>query len=168
MVNPPTSLSVKSLHLFREKTDYRAAGRSIDFETCGGNVTTILLVDDEPAVLDILLEEFGDDFEVLLASNAEEASFFVHGRPDIAAVVTDLELGPGRDGLDLLREISEQLPEAWRLMITGLVEDALADDVVRAGIAHLCLQKPWSFGSVARTVRDLLAEEQPRLKYATG
>jgi len=36
-------------------------------------VTTVLLVDDEPAVLDILFEELDEEFEVLLASNAEEA-----------------------------------------------------------------------------------------------
>ena len=32
-----------------------------------------------------------DDFEVLLARNAEEASFYLHGRPDIRAAVVDLE-----------------------------------------------------------------------------
>ncbi len=130
-------------------------------------MTTILLVDDEPAVLDILFEELEEEFEVLLANNAEEASFYLHGRPDIAAAVVDLKLGSGRDGLELLREVNEQLPNAWRVMITGLVDDALAEDVVRAGIAHVCLHKPWSFGAVARTVNELLAEEVPTLEYAS-
>jgi len=79
---------------------------------------SILLVDDEAGirtVLGIFLADLG--YEVHAAESAEQAMdlFRRHRSP---LVLTDIRM-PGKDGIDLLREIKAENPEAEVIMITG-------------------------------------------------
>ncbi|MFH1136884.1 MAG: response regulator [Pseudomonadota bacterium] len=79
---------------------------------------SILVVDDEPGirrVLGISLEEEG--YEVHLAADGAEAlDLFFRVRPLV--VVTDIKM-PGMDGIELLRRIKKEEPEAEVIMMTG-------------------------------------------------
>jgi signal transduction histidine kinase len=79
---------------------------------------SILLVDDEAGirtVLGVFLEDLG--YAVHTAESAEQAIalFRTHAPP---LVLTDIRM-PGRDGIDLLREIKAENPETEVIMITG-------------------------------------------------
>ncbi|MCU0610187.1 MAG: PAS domain S-box protein [Candidatus Eisenbacteria bacterium] len=102
----------------------------------------ILLVEDEPAVLDVstaMLEELG--FRVLPASSGDEA-LELHGRhaADIALVLTDLMM-PGMDGATLVERLAERDPTVRVLVLSGFPPDASA----RRRLTPACvgwLQKP--------------------------
>ena len=79
---------------------------------------TILLVDDEPdirEVLNISLSDIG--YKVLTAENGADA-LNIFKNADIPVVITDIKM-PGIDGIELLRKIKYENPETEVIMLTG-------------------------------------------------
>lgn len=78
----------------------------------------LLLVDDEADIRDVLtiaLSDFG--YRVITAQNGREAiARFQETNPPI--VLTDIKM-PGMDGIELLRAIKHENPEAEVVMLTG-------------------------------------------------
>jgi len=79
---------------------------------------TILVVDDEEDIREVLQISLSDiGYEVLSAENGEEAlDLFKAANPPV--VLTDIKM-PGMDGIELLRKIKYENPEAEVIMITG-------------------------------------------------
>lgn len=79
---------------------------------------TVLLVDDEKDILDILWIPLTDmGFTVYTADNGEKAlEIFKEKKPPI--VITDIKM-PGMDGIELLEMIKREDPDAEVIMITG-------------------------------------------------
>ena len=91
---------------------------------------TILLVDDEPdirEVLDIYLSELG--YTVHTAENGEKALAAFH-RTIPPIVLSDIKM-PGMDGIELLRRIKQEAPETEVIMITGHGDMELAIDSLK-------------------------------------
>jgi len=91
---------------------------------------TILLVDDEPDirdVLDIYLTDLG--YTVHTAENGEAALQTFH-RIVPAIVLSDIKM-PGMDGIELLRRIKAEVPATEVIMLTGHGDMALAIDSLK-------------------------------------
>ena len=78
----------------------------------------ILIVDDEEGIRKVLSITLADSgYDVLTASSGEEAlGIFKNASPPM--VLTDIKM-PGMDGIELLRRIKEEKPDAEVIMITG-------------------------------------------------
>src|SRR5256712_573130 len=91
------------------------------WDNAAWRMTTILVVDDEPNLVDLVkgyLEREG--FEVSAASDGPSAVDVAHAlRPDL--VVLDLML-PGFDGLEVCRRL-RQFTDAYVLMLTARGEE---------------------------------------------
>jgi len=78
----------------------------------------ILVIDDDQPVLqsmEILLQMYG--FDVLTARNGDEGlKLFRRQKP--AAVITDIMM-PGRDGIETIREIRNEFPDAKIIAMSG-------------------------------------------------
>lgn len=93
---------------------------------------TILLVDDEPDirdVLDVYLTDLG--YTVHSAENGEAALQIFH-RTVPSIVLSDIKM-PGMDGSELLRRIKAEAPATEVIMITGHGDMALAIDSLKRG-----------------------------------
>ena len=105
-------------------------------------MATILLVDDEPQILQALSGLLQDEeFEVLTAPEGETALRLVReASPDL--VMLDIAL-PGRDGLEILKDIKDHHPALPVIMISafGSVENAVK--AMRLG-AYDFIEKPLS------------------------
>jgi len=79
---------------------------------------TILLVDDEPDIRDVLSLSLSDmGYQVYEAENGDEAlQIFKDVQP--AIVMTDIKM-PGMDGIELLQKVKHENPETEVIMITG-------------------------------------------------
>jgi signal transduction histidine kinase len=102
----------------------------------------ILIVDDDLALLEALPQTLHlrlDGIQIDTCDNAAEALERV-ASVDYDAVVTDIKM-PGRDGLEILREIKQLRPKTPTLLITGHGEHDLAVQALRGG-AYDFVQKP--------------------------
>jgi signal transduction histidine kinase len=83
-----------------------------------GEIETILLVDDEQDIRDVLQMALADaGHRVIMAENGEEAlARYTESQPPI--VITDIKM-PVMDGIELLRNIKQLNSETEVIMITG-------------------------------------------------
>jgi DNA-binding NtrC family response regulator len=139
---------------------------------------TVLVVDDEAAVLKILkrlLETMG--LEVLAAEDGISALELLRSR-DPAVVLTDLVM-PGIDGMELLRQAKVLRPDVTVVMVTGQGSIPAAVDAIKAGafdfIEKPVLLEPLGIvvgkalerNRLIRENRDLRARLEERYQFAS-
>ncbi|RJR31095.1 MAG: response regulator [Candidatus Latescibacterota bacterium] len=122
-------------------------------------VETVLVVEDEPAILKLaekVLAQYG--YKVLAAKAPDAALELVRdfsGRIDL--LVTDVVM-PGMNGRELRDEISRMKPGLKCLFMSGYTADVIAHQgLVEEGVNFL--QKPFSVASLAKRVREALDGE---------
>lgn len=102
---------------------------------------TVLLVDDEPRVLDALEALLAMEYRVLRADRPS-AALALLGAEDVAVVVSDQRM-PEMVGTELLTRCRETAPETVRILLTAFTDlDALMESINAAGVYHFLL-KPW-------------------------
>jgi len=115
---------------------------------------TVLVVDDEPEIRDLLVDALGDeDLLVRPAANGAEAiSLANRYRPDF--LVTDLLLGDC-SGLDVIDHLRQSQPDLPTVVITGY---ASAENFHQASKHHPLelMTKPLDLSRLKRTIQDEL------------
>jgi CheY-like chemotaxis protein len=112
---------------------------------------TVLLVDDEQAMRDVLVLGLEEHFDVECARSADEAEMMLATRP-YDVVVCD-HLMPGEEGLAFLVRIRKQFPQVQRILLTGYINpDLLSRSTGVAGLAS-CLMKPVSTPTLIEAIR---------------
>jgi DNA-binding NtrC family response regulator len=93
---------------------------------------SLLIVDDEPAILDYLSRDLVCvGFEVTLTSSGQEAIAKINtGLFDL--VTTDL-LMPGVDGFQVLKAAKQKSPQLMVIILTGYGTEDSAIDALRLG-----------------------------------
>jgi signal transduction histidine kinase len=91
----------------------------------------ILIVDDEPAVLKMFGDFLRDNYECTTAASADEA--LAHLAVDSYALVISDMMMPGRNGIELLREITSRYPETAVIMVSGVDRPQRVRDALRVG-----------------------------------
>ncbi len=125
-------------------------------------MSTILIIDDELPTLQMLslyLEACGHN--VLVAEN-ETQGLEVFKREQPPIVLTDIKM-PGRDGLDVLRQIKSLSPQTEVVVITGHGDKALAQQAL-ALKASAFFNKPLDTEALDRAIKEIeqrLAQPSP-------
>ncbi|HOZ07234.1 MAG TPA: sigma-54 dependent transcriptional regulator [candidate division Zixibacteria bacterium] len=122
---------------------------------------TILLVDDDPLVLEALRDLFSDDYTPLSARSGEEAVRIVEGHRDICVVVMDIRM-PGMDGIAAARAIARMEPELAVIFHTGYPGDYDEHEIDEREAPYDYVEKGVSGLRLLRSVRH--AAERSRLK----
>lgn len=124
-----------------------------------GGKRTVLVVDDEPVVIE-LLQEFLEieRFKVVTAETAEEA-LEVLRKKRIDAVVVDILL-PGMRGTDLLALAKIEFPGIPIILITGFSGGVTPSDAINMG-ADGYFAKPFHNRDLAFTLRQALHQFEP-------
>ena len=134
-----------------------------------GEPRTVLVVDDEPAMREMLvslLEEEG--IRARPAASADEA-LEITRETDFDAVVSDIRM-PGRDGAALLAELRQTRPETPVILMTAFGSIDSAVDAMRSG-AFDYITKPFKRGAVIASLERAfelraLEQENRRLRRA--
>lgn len=118
---------------------------------------TLLIVDDEPGIVDMMKSYFAQHYDVLTAYNGREALDKAAGRPDL--ILLDINM-PELDGLTVCQRIREFVA-CPILFLTARAESA--DKIVgfQAG-ADDYIVKPFDLDELAARVAAHLRREQRR------
>jgi response regulator RpfG family c-di-GMP phosphodiesterase len=103
----------------------------------------ILIVDDEPAVLDGIRRQLHRTFQLEFANSGAEALAKCEAEGSFAAIVSDMRM-PAMNGVELLEQTARRWPEMVRVMLTGNADQETAVAAVNSGHIHTFLNKPVS------------------------
>jgi two-component system, cell cycle sensor histidine kinase and response regulator CckA len=116
---------------------------------------TLLIVEDEPAVRNLVASALRNDgYQLLLAASAEEALAISDGHDGhINLLLTDAIM-PGKSGLELANLMVERRPGLPVIVMSGYTEENLS--VSRAAEPICLLQKPFTPRELRRRIREVL------------
>ena len=120
----------------------------------------IICVDDEKSVLNTLEEQIlshlGEDFEVELASSANEAieliNEIISEGLKIALIISD-QLMPGMKGDEFLIEVHKKLPEVAKILLTGQAKVESIQNAIDKAALYRYISKPWELNDLLMTVK---------------
>ena len=118
---------------------------------------TVLLVEDEPAILETtrsMLEKLG--YRVLATPAPEEAIRLAQAHPgQIHLLMTDVVM-PGMNGRDLAKSLASLRPDLKQLFMSGYTANVIAHHGVLDEGMHF-IQKPFAMRDLAAKLRETLA-----------
>jgi signal transduction histidine kinase len=98
----------------------------------------ILIVDDEPGLRNLFALWLSEEFECTTAASADEALTLLAQEP-YALVISDVIM-PGRNGIELLREVTSRHPETAMIMISGVDRPQRMRDALRIGASDYLIK----------------------------
>lgn len=113
----------------------------------------VLLVDDEPAILDGLRRQLRGSFDIATAVGAEEALQLMEVSERFAVVLSDMRM-PGLDGAAFLAIVRERYPDTVRLLLTGHSDMESTITAINDGQIYRFLAKPCPGSTVAAALHD--------------
>ena len=114
--------------------------------------TSVLIVDDEPNVLNIIREAVATaGFQATTCESSNEALPLLEAQPP-DLLLTDLRM-PGINGLELLRSAQENSPDMQVVILTGYGDMKSAVEALRLG-AFDYLSKPVDMERLVQTLQN--------------
>jgi CheY-like chemotaxis protein len=122
----------------------------------------ILVVDDDPDVIDFLTNALGElGYEPVPVSDIESALSYVQSGEPLDAVLSDLVM-PGMSGPDLIARLREIRPGLKGMLVTGNVDDAKQHQT-----SLPVLRKPFHIAVLAEHLQAML-QPNARKSLASG
>ena len=124
-----------------------------------GQGETILLVDDEPSILEIASRLLNrGNYRVITTSNGKNAlELYEKHREEIRLVILDL-LMPGMGGEDCLRALLRMAPNIRVLMASGGLKSGMEEELKASG-AKGVIRKPFDMPQLLETIRKIIDKE---------
>ena len=119
----------------------------------------ILIVDDEPLIIEVLSEHFKASYDIETAMNGTDAlAAVVRQRPDL--MLLDINM-PRMNGVEVLRDIKQIDETIAVIMVTANEQIALAAEALKSG-AFGYVPKPFDFRYLDHMVAALFDAPAPR------
>jgi response regulator RpfG family c-di-GMP phosphodiesterase len=119
----------------------------------------LLIVDDEPDMLDFLDRVFRRDYVVMRAQSVEEAVHVLDGGP-IDIIVTDRRM-PRRSGLELLEIAANRQPQAVRVLLTGYADSLVDEKIAQWRLVDAWVSKPIDSAALKQQIDQALKKRVP-------
>ncbi|MDP4985553.1 response regulator [Pseudoalteromonas tunicata] len=101
----------------------------------------ILLVDDEPEVLNALTRILRKDYTLTTANSAAQA-LEILSTIKCDLIISDIRM-PQMDGIELLAQIKRDYPSVGRVLLSGYADMDQCQMAISDNIAKIILAKPW-------------------------
>ena len=128
------------------------------------NKKKVLLVDDEPFLLEALAEylmEFDHEkYTVLTAKNGREA-LEVLPCEDICLIVSDIYMFEV-SGIQLLLLLKEKYPDTIVVFMTAAYSEQIRKEAIKNGCLHF-IEKPFEFAQIRKLILENIANPQKML-----
>ena len=113
----------------------------------------LLLVDDEPSILNALRRTLrSGDYRIVIANGAEEALDAL-AHYDVGVIITDNRM-PGVSGIELLRQVKQRYPQVTRIMLSGYSDFTSLSSAINSGEIFRFLSKPWEDDQLKAAVNE--------------
>ena len=145
-----------TFHIYLPQVEGAAEKHSVAVPEAVGGTETILLVEDEESVRQLVRDTLSaKGYQVLEAENGEAGmAAAARHQGTIDLVITDVVM-PGMGGREMVKQLIEARPGTRVLYLSGYTEDAIVSDgSIEKGTAFL--QKPFTLQSLSRKVREVL------------
>ncbi|MDQ5903807.1 MAG: hypothetical protein QG672_1400, partial [Pseudomonadota bacterium] len=122
-------------------------------ESSGREERTLLLVDDEPDILNSLkrlLRRSG--YRILTAGSAAEGLELL-ALNDVQVIVSDQRM-PIMSGAEFLSRVKSLYPETMRIVLSGYTELASLTDAINRGAIYKFVTKPWDDDELREVIRE--------------
>ena len=114
-------------------------------------VHTLLLVDDEPAILAALRRTLrGENYRILTTSDPTEVLGILE-RERVDLLVSDIDM-PQMSGVELVAQVRRAHPDVVRILLTGRGSLDTALRAINDGEVYRYLQKPWDDTEIRETI----------------
>lgn len=127
---------------------------------------TLLVVDDESAVVDSVRDLFYRKYRVLTATTAVGALELLGNSPHAVHVILSDQRMPGMTGDEFLARARHVAPDAIRLLFTGYADIQAVINAVNHGGIFRYILKPWQEGELEAAIQqatelyDLIADRR--------
>ncbi len=121
-------------------------------DSSGEKKDSVLLVDDERALLEVFTAALSPHFEITTANSAREADFILR-KKSFKVVVAD-HLMPGGNGMDFLVRAREEYPHMQRILVTGYMKPEMLMRSVNEAALFRYLLKPASIVELIKVVQE--------------
>lgn len=103
----------------------------------------VLVVDDEPAIVSLLVRAFRKHFDVVTACNGERAVDILRESADFDVIMVDFAM-PGMNGLEVAKVAFALAPTAARILATAHFELPQVMSALADGTVSDVIPKPWT------------------------
>jgi DNA-binding NtrC family response regulator len=128
--------------------------------------TRILIVDDDPLILELVAEQLGEHGYSVATAGGVEAAMAVLAAEAPVLVLADIRMTP-RDGFDLLGEVRGRFPKIPVVLMSSLFPPGAAARASRAGAAGF-LRKPFTEAEMLKSLSDALVAKGPPIRPGEG
>jgi signal transduction histidine kinase/DNA-binding response OmpR family regulator len=125
---------------------------------------SVLLVDDDPDVLDINKRYLQKMYEVHTASSTDEAEKILNERGNMDVMVCD-QMMPGRLGLDFCKELLQSGSDTMRILATGVDEPEVLMDAVNSRALFKYLAKPMVKQTLLGAIEEAIQVKRKRSAF---
>ncbi|RPI26504.1 MAG: sigma-54-dependent Fis family transcriptional regulator [Acidobacteria bacterium] len=119
----------------------------------------LLLVDDQPAVLNALTILFEIQGYSCRSASSPDQALAIIASEEVGVVIQDMNFGrdktSGEEGIELFRRIRSEDPDLPVLLLTGWTSLETAVALIKEGASDY-LAKPWDDAKLVRSVENLL------------
>ena len=123
------------------------------------NYGTILVIDDNEAILTALKYCLGGTFERVMTLSSPDSVLSLLGQEEVDIILLDMNftlgVNSGQDGLVWLQAIRKHHPEIPVVLITAYADVSLAVRGLKRGASDF-ITKPWDNDELVRKLKDVL------------
>lgn len=116
---------------------------------------TIMIVDDEPNILNALGRLFRREGFNVITAESGEAGLELIRKNEVAVVISDQRM-PGIDGVEFLQQLMVLSPDTIRFMLTGYADMKSVLDAINRGEVYRFITKPWDDEKLKEVVSEAL------------
>ena len=113
---------------------------------------TILVLEDEPEINDLICQNLKDEGHYTISSLTGECAATALAQIEVDLIITDINL-PGMNGFDLLDFAQNKGINVPKIIISGALDESFVDQLVNLG-DYLLLTKPFEISSLLGKVKE--------------
>ncbi len=118
----------------------------------GRDEETLLIIDDDPFMLDVLTNLFWRDGYRILAARSAAEGFDLLALNEVQVILCDQRM-PNMSGTAFLERVSEMYPRTFRIVLSGHSDLPSIVDAVNCGAIARYYTKPWNNKQLRANVR---------------